>query len=196
MSKASDTAVIIMLPLLVVAGIVIYFLNMDSERKEKKIAELQRDLAKHRELSERIRKMLHDLIAEHQDVDPKLANELTQIISLLNINQDASALMKLAKVVENLLKELYQDDPALKEKLKAQKRRKPQFADLLEHAKDQKVISADDYHLLVVLKGIRNEEAHELGVKKEVTRMAAAFVAGVATVMSLCRMLKRDTVVG
>lgn len=182
--------------LLIVAGLVILFLAIDNHEKKKRLASLQREIEANKELGRQIQRMLLDLIEQNKTVNPALANEITQIIALLNINQDTSALLKLAKVVENLLKELYQDDPALKEKLKAQKRRKPQFADLLDHAKEQYVINAEDYHLLAVLKSIRNEEAHDMDVKKEVTRMAAAFVAGVATVMSLCKLLKRDTVVG
>jgi small-conductance mechanosensitive channel len=194
MSKGNASALLV--PLLVVAGVVIVFLAIDNHEKKKRLAALQREIERNNQLSREVRRMLEELIAQNQEVNPALADELTQIIAQLNINQDATAVLKLAKVVENLLKELYKDDSELKEKLKAQKRRKAQFADLLEHARDKQVINAEDYHLLAVLKGIRNEEGHELGVKKEVTRMAAAFVAGVATVMSLCRMLKRDTVVG
>lgn len=194
MNKGNASAVLV--PLLVVAGVVILFLAIDNHEKRKRLAALQREIERNQRLSREVRRMLQELIAQNQDVNPALANEITQIIALLNINQDTTALLKLAKVVENLLKELYTDDPELKEKLKAQKRRKAQFADLLDHARDRQVITAEDYHLLAVLKGIRNDEAHELGVKKEFTRMAAAFVAGVGTVMSLCKLLKRDTVVG
>lgn len=179
--------------LLIVAGIVIYFLAMDNKRKEEQIEKLLREIKGQKQLSENVRKMLMDLIKQNQTVDPKLADELTQIISLLYINQSTTALMKLAKVIENLLKELYQKDEEFNTKLKGAKKRKPVFADYLEHAREKGVVSAEDYHLLAVLKGIRNEEAHENGVRKEVTRMAAAFVAGVGTVISLCQLLKRDT---
>jgi len=64
----------------------------------------------------------------------------------------------------------------------------------LEHAQDKGVVSSEDYHLLAVLKGIRNEEAHENGVKMERSRLVAALVAGIAIVMSLCRLLKRTSV--
>jgi hypothetical protein len=119
---------------------------------------------------------------------------LTQIITFLNIKQDATALMKLAKVIENLLLELYGKDEELKAKVKADKRKKAVFADYLEHAKSKGLIGKEDYHLIAVLKEIRNEEAHELGVVKEVTRAAAALVAGIGVVISLCKLLKRTSV--
>ncbi len=123
-----------------------------------------------------------------------MANELAQILSLLNINQDTTALMKLAKVIENLLKELYSKGEELLGKVRAANRKRLVFADYLEHAQDKGVVSSEDYHLLAVLKGIRNEEAHENGVKMERSRLVAALVAGIAIVMSLCRLLKRTSV--
>ena len=170
------------------------FLAIDSHDNKRRIAALQREIDKHRALGAQVRQMLHDLVEQNKTVDPALANELTQIITLLNIRMDATALMKLAKVIENLLKELYEKDEEFLGKMKGQKRRKPVFADYLDHAYAKKVVSKEDYHLLSVLREIRNEEAHENGVRKEVTRMAAAFVAGVGVVMMLCKKLKRTTV--
>lgn len=180
--------------LLIAAGLVILFLAIDSDDKRKRIAALQREIERNKSLGKQVQKMLLDLIEQNKTVNPSLANELTQIITLLNVRQDTTALMKLAKVIENLLKEFYGKDEEFLAKVKAQKRRKPVFADYLDHAHAMKIISKEDFHLLSVLREIRNEEAHENGVRKEVTRMAAAFVAGVGVVMMLCKKLKRATV--
>ncbi len=180
--------------LLVVAGLVILFLAIDNNEKKKRIAALQREIARNKELSVQVRRMLLELIEQNKTVNPALANELTQIITLLNIKQDVTALMKLAKVIENLLLELYGKDEELKVKVKADNRKKAVFADYLEHAKAKGVIGKEDYHLIAVLKEIRNEEAHKLGVVKEVTRAAAALVAGISVVMGLCKLLKRTSV--
>lgn len=180
--------------LLIAAGLVILFLAIDSDDKRKRIAALQREIERNKTLGKQVQKMLLDLIEQNKTVNPSLANELTQIITLLNVRQDTTALMKLAKVIENLLKELYGKDEEFLAKVKAEKRRKPVFADYLDHAHAMKIISKEDFHLLSVLREIRNEEAHENGVRKEVTRMAAAFVAGVGVVMMLCKKLKRATV--
>lgn len=180
--------------LLIVAGVVIFLLAIDNVEKEKKLAALRREVEENKELGKKIQKMLLDLIDQNQTVNPALANELTQIITLLSVKQDTTALMKLAKVVENLLKELYGEDEEFLSKVKSEKRRKPVFADYIDHAHAMKVISKEDFHLLSVLREIRNEEAHENGVRKEVTRMAAAFVAGVSVAILLCKKLKRTTV--
>lgn len=180
--------------LLIVAGVIIFFLAIDNVEKEKKLAALRREIERNKDLGKQLQKMLLDLIEQNKTVNPALANELTQIITLLSVQQDTTALMKLAKVIENLLKELYEKDEEFHAKMKEAKRRKPVFADYLDHAYAKKVVSKEDYHLLSVLREIRNEEAHENGVRKEVTRMAAAFVAGVGMVMLLCKKLKRTTV--
>lgn len=179
---------------LIAAGLLILFLAIENSDRKRQNASLQREIDRQRALGEQVRRMLHDLVEQNKSVDPALANELTQIISLLNIRQDITALMKLAKIIENLLVELYCKDAELKEKVKADNRRKIVFADYLEHAKVKGIISKEDYHLVAMLKEIRNEEAHQLGVVKEVTRAAAALVAGIGVIMSLCRLLKKNTV--
>jgi hypothetical protein len=180
--------------ILIAAGLLILFLAIDNNDKKKRLAALQREIDRQQALGKQVRQMLHDLVEQNKSVDPALANELTQIITLLNIKQDATALMKLAKVIENLLLELYGKDEELKAKVKADNRKKAVFADYLEHAKAKGLIGKEDYHLIAVLKEIRNEEAHTLGVVKEVTRAAAALVAGIGVIFTLCKLLKRTSV--
>lgn len=180
--------------LLLAAGLIILFLAIDAHDKKNRIAALQREIGRQQALGMKVRKMLHDLVEENKTVNPALSNELTQILTLLSIKYDATALMKLAKIIENLLTDLYGKDPELKDKVKADNRRKVVFADYLEHAKAKGVINKEDYHLIALLKDIRNDEAHSLGVVKEVTRAAAALVAGISVVISLCKLLKRTTV--
>ncbi len=180
--------------LLIIAGLIILFLAIENEDKKKRIAALQHEIEQNKALGKKMQKMLLDLIEQNKTVNPSLANELTQIITLLSIKQDVTALMKLAKVIENLLKDLYGKDEEFLAKMKEAKRRKPAFADYLDHAYAKKVISKEDFHLLSILREIRNEEAHENGVIKEITRMSAAFVAGVSVTMLLCKKLRKTTV--
>ena len=135
-----------------------------------------------------------ELIHDSKEVNPKVANELAQIVTLLGVKQDASAILKLKKVIDNLLKELFKDDPVLLELAKANKRKAPSFSDYLEHAKNKKIITMEDYHLLSIVKSIRNEEAHELDIQKHKSKILVALITGVSLAMSLCRLLKKSTI--
>ncbi len=177
-----------------VAGVVIAYLLIDSITKKIKIKELQKEIDENENLNKEIRTRLSELIQNNKEVDPKIANELGQIVALLEIKQDTTAVMKLAKIIENLLKELHHGDAELKELAKANGRKSPVFADHLEHAKNKKVITPEDFHLLSIMKIIRNEEAHDLAVHKDKSKIFAAFISGLGLVLGLCRMLKRKTI--
>jgi hypothetical protein len=112
----------------------------------------------------------------------------------LEIKQDNSAVLKLAKIIERLLRELYEKTPEIKGIAKVNNRKSPVFADYLELAKNKGIITSEDLHLLSVMKIIRNEEAHELDVKKEKSRMLAAFICGIGFILCLCRLLKKETI--
>ena len=176
-----------------VAGVVITYLLIDNILKKVKISELQNRIDENEDLNSEIREKLTELIQNNNEVDPKISNELAQIVALLEIKQDTTAILKLAKVIENLLRELYHNDIDLIDLAKSKGRKSPSFADYLEHAKNKTTISNEDYHLLSVLKIIRNEEAHELSVHKEKSRIFAAFISGLGLVLNLCILLKKKT---
>lgn len=187
MSKSLNTV------LAVAAGFIILWLFIEREKNRKRIGELQNRLDESEELTLDIKRKLVELINANDKVDPALASELGQIVALLEIKQEETAILKLAKIIENLLKELYKTNPDFKTYTKTLKS-KVVLADYLEFAKSQGLFSKEDYHLLLLLKMFRNEEAHELNIKKERSRIVAVFIAGLSLVLGLCRMLKRNTV--
>ena len=179
--------------LLVAMGIVILFLAYDNITKTKKIKELKKDIDENEDLSKEIKQKLKDLIENNSEVEPKIANELTQISALLEIKQDNSAVLKLAKIIENLLIELYEGDIKIKDVAKLNNRKNPVFADYIELGRNEKIISSEDYHLLSVLKIIRNDEAHQLDIKKDKSRIVSSLICGIGLVLGLCRILKKKT---
>lgn len=101
--------------------------------------------------------------------------------------------LRLVNNYEKLLKELFGKDEEVKNIAKASGRKTPVFADYLQHAKNQHIITVEDFHLLSVMKIIRNEEAHELGLKKEKSRVLASFISGIGIILMLCRILKKKS---
>jgi hypothetical protein len=184
----------IIVAIAVIAGVVITWLLIDNKLKQLRILDLQKVIEDNENLSKEIKLKLTELIQNNKDIDPKIANELGQIVALLEIKQNTTAISKLAKIIENLLKELYKEEKSLLEITQKNGRKKPVFADYLECAKEKNIISAEDFHLLLVLKIIRNEEAHDLDVHKEKSRLIAAFIAGLSIVLSLCRLLNKKTI--
>jgi flagellar biosynthesis chaperone FliJ len=179
----------------IAAGLIIFWLFIANKKKNKEISELKNEIDKNQNLTEEIKHQLKALIQNNEEIDPKIANELSQIVSLLEIKQDTTAILKLAKIIENLLKELYNDDTEFKEFAKAKGRKSPVFADYIEHAKNKNVLSNEDFHLLSILKIIRNEEAHDLGIKKEKSRIIAVFISGLSLVLGLCKLLNKKSIV-
>ncbi len=172
-------------------SIILILVLIDSKMKTLKIRELEKEIDENDHLTTEIKRRLTELISNNKEVEQSIGNELAQIAALIEIKQDNSAVLKLAKIIENLLKELYNKDLEVKEIAKANGRRTPSFHDYIEHAKNKATISKEDYHLLSILKIIRNEEAHELDVKKEKSRVLAASIAAIGIILSLCRILKK-----
>lgn len=88
------------------------------------------------------------------------------------------------------MKELYKGDPAVKELAQKKGRKNATFDDYLEYAKIKGAISSEDYHLISVMKIIRNEESHELAVKKEKSKIINAFLVGFTTITVLWKLVK------
>lgn len=99
---------------------------------------MKKEIEENENLTAEIKKQLRELIQNNSEIDPKIANELGHISALLEIKQDTSAVFKLTKIIENLLKELYKGEEKIKEIAKLNKRSKPAFADYLEHAKNER----------------------------------------------------------
>lgn len=174
-----------------VAVVVVIWLALLNKKKGKEIDELKKYVDSKNDLTAEIKKQLTELISKNPDIDENLANELAQIAALLEIEKDTKAMLSLAKIIENLLKELYKNNIELKTLVKGKNRKNPTFEDYLNFAHDKGVISREDYHMLSVLKIIRNQEAHELNVKKDKGRIAACFIAGISTTFSLFNLLKQ-----
>ena len=172
--------------LLIVSFLVIAVLLIVSRKDKQEIKELRQHIDNDKRLTEDVRRRLIGLVEDNQDIDPAVAQEIMSISALVEIKQDTKALFGLAKVIERLLKELYSDDPEF-----LSRKDHSSFASYLDHATAKGVVSKEDFHLISLLRLIRNEEAHELNVKKEQSKIMAAFVAGTALVIVLSRLVHK-----
>jgi hypothetical protein len=174
----------------VLAGFVILWLIFDREKLKLKLADLKKEIEDSDNLSAEIKKRLTELVANNKDIDLEISNELSQIAALIEIKQETKAILSMVKIVETLLVRIYNDDTRLLETAKKNNRKRPAFMDFLELALVDKVISKEDYHLISVAKIIRDEEAHDLNVEKEKTRILSSFLSCIAIIFTLCKIVK------
>lgn len=178
-----------------VFGIIILWLLLDREDKKQEITALKKNIDENQSLNEKIKTQLKDLIQNNHDIDVQVASELGQIAALIEIQQESGAILKLAKILENLFGQLYTTDNQFKNWLKTKGKNKSVFADYIEYAKLQKDISLDDYHILGLMKNIRNEEAHDLAVVKEKSKIIVSFVSGMTLVLGLSKLVKSRSLI-
>lgn len=178
--------------LYVTLGFIILWLFMDREEKIKEIKVLKTKIDENESLNDAVKTQLKDLIQNSKEIEPAIANELGQIAALIEINQEAGAVFKMTKIIENLLIKLFKKDEEFKEYIKRQNRKQATFGDYIEFAKSKGLISKDDYHIVNMMKNIRNEEAHQLDVKKDKTKILVSFVSGMSLIIGLSKTIKKS----
>jgi hypothetical protein len=174
----------------VLAGFIILWLLFDRGKLKLKLVDLEKEIEENNNLNKEIRKRLKELVANNKDVDTEISNELSQIAALIEIKQETKAILSMVKIVEALLHKIYSEDPRLLDTAKKNNRKRPAFMDFLELALVDKVISKEDYHLISVAKIIRDEEAHDLNVEKEKSRILSSFISCIAIILTLCKLAK------
>ncbi len=193
MSKQDNIWKYIAITVTLMAGILATYFYMKDKENKKKISDLEKEVEESESFNKQIKLKLIDLIENNKDLDPKISIELGEIASLIESKHELKAITSLAKIIENLLKELYKGDQGVKELANKKGRKKATFDDYLEYAKVKGAISTEDYHLIAVMKIIRNEESHELAVKKEKSKIINAFLVGFTTITVLWKLLKTKT---
>lgn len=194
--------------LTVTTGIVVYWLNENNKNKKQiqnlqiqnrnlvnkviterqKFSQFQQELFEQinqrDELTEEVKKQLKDLIEKYRFVDEDVANELISVASLIDMKQETKAIASLTKVIENLLKKVYESDSNLRRKL-SRCQRSPRLVDYLKHAKDENLIEEEEFEFASGLRKIRNQEAHELNVNKGRNWVASAFLTGISIILKI-----------
>lgn len=174
----------------VMAGFVILWLLFDRQKMKLKLIELQSEIDENNNLNSEIKKRLKDLVSNNSEIEAEISNELSQIAALIEIKQETKAILSMVKIVENLLHKIYLGDDRVNQVALKNSRKRPAFMDFLELALSDKIISKEDYHLVSVAKIIRDEEAHDLNVEKEKTRILSSFISCIALVLTLCKAVK------
>lgn len=181
---------VIIIGLAFVAGILTYFLIEDQiklNKKDYRIKELEKDRLKlikdslaDSALSDEVKSQILKLINEYKNINKDVSNELISTLSLVEIGQNEKAIKDLAKIVENILNEKFNNE----EKFKNFKKYIP-LAQLIEHAKEIKLFTPKEYNASCILKEFRNEESHELNVKYGTNWQMIGLLGGIEIILKL-----------
>jgi len=184
-----------------VAAIVIVWLVLDSIDKKQKLLDLQKrndekddinkklqaTIEESKDIPIEVKKQLEALVERYNNVDNDVRQELMTASSLIEIKEYTKAIAVLTKIIENLLKEKYSNDEAFKNKMK--KKIFPALKDYLDHAKDMKFLTPEEYHFANGLREIRNDDAHDLNTKKTKLLTSSAFLSAVDLILKMSKFI-------
>ena len=166
--------------IVVISVIIITCLIVVNSRMAKEIAQLEKErkdlkkiieaIASGSDIDDNVKQKLLALQEEFKSVDASVADEIAKALQFFQINQHESAIKCLVKVMEHQLSKKLKGDTSFLSWLKERKRKKC-LNEMLEYAKDSKLIQRTEYSFYVAIKEVRNAESHEVGFRlsKELT---------------------------
>ncbi|MES2479458.1 MAG: hypothetical protein V4561_10240 [Bacteroidota bacterium] len=132
-------------------------------------------------MSDLVKDQLSDLITSYKVKNPKIAIEIGSVINLIEAEEFEKGVMAIAKIIENILKTKFQKDTSFKQHLinPDGKKRKAAFSEYIDYAEKAKILTKAETHFAQSLREYRNEEAHNLGVKRELNYNLGSMLTGI-----------------
>lgn len=136
-------------------------------------------------LSQVVKDQLLDLISNYEIKNKKVADELKAIVNLIEIGEYEKSIMAITKIIEVILRNKFSKQPEFKKRLIKEdgRKRRAVFNDYIEHAQEFKLLTKSEYRYAVVLKDYRNEEAHELAVKRTLNYNVSSILTGIELII-------------
>ena len=122
--------------------------------------------------------MLKD-IEEFKFKHPKVSIELKEVLEQIIEGKDIKAIRDLAKIIENLLKEKYKNEPRFA------KLKRITLKPLIDYAKEMCLFNDKLYNAACILYQFRNEESHELAVTDTENMKMVALLGGIEIIVLL-----------
>ena len=124
------------------------------------------------------------LVKQFEDIDIKVANEISQALQLIQIGQTENAIEDLVKIIEHLLSIHYQNDSDFKAWLKKEKKKFDLF-NLLTFCKTDKKITEIEYQFFLAIKKVRDKEDHTLDLKLDPYLNASGLITAIGGILKL-----------
>ncbi len=152
-------------------GRLLKVVNQQSDELGRLNVELKKTIESKEDLPDEIKNSLNQLIIDFDKLDENIAKELISISSLIEIDEKPKAIFSLSKIIENLLKKNYEG--------------KLSFSKMIEQAKNECILTLEEYHFVNGIRMIRNKEGHELNVKVDKHLTASSFLIGIGIISKL-----------
>ncbi|MEM6721928.1 MAG: hypothetical protein AAF611_21550 [Bacteroidota bacterium] len=138
---------------------------------------ISENIKREKGVTEEVKAQLKNLQKNFATLSPPVSKELDAVVTLLEHNQESSAIGKLTKVIENLLAE--------KLIKKGEITKKPSLFKMLEKAFNLKWINNHEYGFANHLREYRNKEAHELSVEIPKNKKIVLFLTAIDLIQTL-----------
>jgi Rad3-related DNA helicase len=176
----------------VIATFVAAYFYIEDQKKRKRIIDLEQDNLKlilesiknNHNLSDELKRQLTKLVKQFEDIDIKVANEISQALQLIQIGQTENAIEDLVKIIEHLLSIHYQNDSDFKAWLKKEKKKFDLF-NLLTFCKTDKKITEIEYQFFLAIKKVRDKEDHTLDLKLDPYLNASGLITAIGGILKL-----------
>jgi hypothetical protein len=139
------------------------------------------------ELPEGVRQQLEYLMENYNGINPDISAELQDIMTLIYSDQKESAVLKLAKIIENILK-----DHLINQQIIAPKSGFPSLASMIQKSHDMGIITPRESQFITLIKDYRNEEAHRLNLNLSPNQFVIAILSGIEILHKFHGVLKQS----
>jgi Rad3-related DNA helicase len=176
----------------VIATFVAAYFYIEDQKKRKRIIDLEQDNLKlilesiknNHNLSDELKRQLTKLVKQFENIDIKVANEISQSLQLIQIGQTENAIEDLVKIIEHLLTIHYQNDSDFKAWLKKEKKKFDLF-NLLTFCKTDNKITEIEYQFFLAIKKVRDKEDHTLDLKLDPYLNASGLITAIGGILKL-----------
>lgn len=138
---------------------------------EDKLRLLRESLKNKTKLNPEILSQIERLIQYYKRNKP-ISKELTDVLDQIQNGHDIKGIRDLAKIIENLLKDKFKEEP------KFSSHKRIPLKSLIDHAKEINFFNEKMYHSACILNQFRNDECHKLAVEDTENMKISALLCG------------------
>ncbi|MGQ2985491.1 DUF4145 domain-containing protein [Flavobacterium sp.] len=138
-----------------------------------------------RAIPEDIQSQLTELTEKYEHIDSDIATELISTLEVYKNGHSQDCIVRLGKIIENLLsKKVAELSPARRRTLK----------DLIDSAKNLRILNEQEWNICEAIRGVRNKLAHEINVQINAGWTSITLLGAIQIIFQLSGEIKPDVI--